>query len=94
MRWRLRTTFRAFTTALVTSLGLAVLGVTWFEGRVTVRESAHAVIEGIAAVVETELREHLGVPGRALRLTTEMMGDGALDPTDFEALEAVFTAFL
>ena len=41
-----------------------------------------------------ELSEHLEVPDRALTLTTEMMGDGALDPDDFESLEAVFGDFL
>ncbi|HAL46795.1 MAG TPA: hypothetical protein DCP37_03500 [Dehalococcoidia bacterium] len=94
MRWRLRTTFRVFTTVLITSLGIAVLAVAWFEGRATVRESAHAVVKEVAEAVESELREHLEVPDRALTLAAEMMGDGALDPNNFEALEEVFTDFL
>jgi hypothetical protein len=84
--WRLRTTFRTFTTALISLLGIAVLSVAWFDGRATVRESAHAVIEVIAEVVETELSEHLEVPDRALRITAKMMGDGALDPSDFKRM--------
>ena len=94
MRWRLRTTFRVFTTVLITSLGITVLAVAWFEGRATVRESAHTVIKEVAERVETKLREHLEVPDRALTLMAEMMGDGALDPDNFEALEEVFADFL
>jgi hypothetical protein len=44
------------------------------------------VIEVIAEVVETELSEHLEVPDRALRITAKMMGDGALDPSDFKRM--------
>jgi len=48
VRYRLRTTFRVFTTGLITSLGIAVPAVAWFDGRATVCESAHAVLEEIA----------------------------------------------
>ena len=63
----------------------------WIDGIASVRESARAVIEEIAEVVETELSSHVEVPDRALRLMTEMMGNGVLDPTDLETLQVVFS---
>jgi len=94
MRYRLRTTFRAFTTGLISSVGLATLVVAWFDGQATVRESAHALIEEIAEAVEVEVSEHLEVPDRTLRLVTRMMADGALDPADLKKVATVLTDFL
>jgi adenylate cyclase len=75
-------------------LGVIVLLIAWIDGRGTLVETGHEVMQSVSSDVGGRVEQRLEAPRRALLLTVELLERDAIPPGDLAKMEAYLRDFL
>ncbi len=79
---------------LIVLTGTTILAATWYLGTRTIKELSTSLIDRTARRIESELHDFFGIVQSNVLIGRDWASAGILDPTDYDALNALFVPIL